>query len=208
MLTQFFTLGLLMLLASILPGPDFVVVTKNTLSQSRRAGLFTCLGTCFGTLVHITYCILGLAILISQSRLAFNLIKYAGGAYLIYLGITALLARRKNLTTAANSPHQTKTLSDVAAFRQGFFCNLLNPKASLFYLAIFTVMIKPETPVSWEIILGAEMFCIQLVWFTTLTFILSHPAVYKVLNQAEYYIAKTLGVFLIGLGVLLTLVKQ
>jgi threonine/homoserine/homoserine lactone efflux protein len=75
MLTQFFTIGLLMLLSAMLPGPDFALVTKNSILHSRRAGLFTSLGIGSAILVHITYCVLGLAVIISQSLLLFSVIK-------------------------------------------------------------------------------------------------------------------------------------
>jgi RhtB (resistance to homoserine/threonine) family protein len=209
MLTQFFTIGLLMLLSSMLPGPDFALVTKNTLLHSRRAGLFTSLGIGNAILIHITYCALGLALVISQSKMLFNIIKYVGVAYLIYLGVSSLLAKQKNPPLVNNAtPHNTSTLSDFAAYRQGFLCNLLNPKATLFFLALFTVIIKPETPASWEIIYALEMFAIITAWFCGLTVILSHPAILKILNHVEQYISKVVGVFLIGFGILLTLIKQ
>lgn len=133
MLTQFFTIGLLMLFCAMLPGPDFALVTKNSLLHSRRSGLFTSLGIGSAVLVHITYCALGLAIVISNSLLLFNFIKYIGAAYLIYLGITSLLSKQPEKLTASNKKIQKSTLSNLLSFRQGFLCNLLNPKATLFF---------------------------------------------------------------------------
>lgn len=209
MLAQFFTIGLLMLLSAMLPGPDFALVTKNTILHSRRAGLYTSLGIGSAILVHITYCALGLAIVISQSILLFNIIKYIGAIYLIYLGITSLLAKHADLGTGSTQKILQKTkMSNLTAFRQGFLCNLLNPKATLFFLALFTMIIKPETPVLWELLYAAEMFIIITVWFCSLTILLSHPRVLRLLNKIEKYISKALGVFLIGFGVALAFVEK
>lgn len=207
MITQFFTIGLLVLLSAMLPGPDFAIVTKNTISHSRRAGLFTTLGISSACLIHITYCILGLAIVISNSILLFNAIKYIGAIYLIYLGVSSLLAKQTHLKTE-NKSHAKKAMSDSAAFRQGFFCNIFNPKATLFFLALFTVIIKPNTPINWQITYAIEIFIIVTIWFSCLSLLLSHKKIMHLLDKAEMYIAKSLGIFLILFGVVLALAKQ
>src|SRR5437764_750178 len=98
MLTQFFTIGLLMLLSAMLPGPDFALVTKNSILHSRRSGFFTSLGIGTAILIHITYCVLGLGAIISQSVLLFSIIKFIGAIYLLYLGITAILTKHHSAT--------------------------------------------------------------------------------------------------------------
>jgi RhtB (resistance to homoserine/threonine) family protein len=210
MLAQFFTIGLIMLLSVMLPGPDFALVTKNTILHSRRAGLFTSLGICLAVLIHITYCVLGLAVIISQSLLLFSVIKYIGAIYLIYLGTTTILTKHTGTMEKGDrrSPLQKCNISDFTAIKQGFVCNLLNPKATLFFLALFTVIIRPETPKVWVLAYVIEMFIIITAWFCSLTFILSHKRVLRMLNKTEKYIEKTVGVFLIGFGVALALVRK
>lgn len=207
MMTQFFTIGLLVLLSAMLPGPDFAIVTKNTVLHTRRAGLFTTLGVSSACLIHISYCILGLAIVISSSIFLFNTIKYIGAIYLIYLGISSLLAKQAHLKTE-NKSQAKKDMSDSTAFRQGFLCNLFNPKATLFFLALFTVIIKPNTPINWEIAYAIEIFMIVTIWFSCLCLLLSHRKVMHLLDKAEIYVAKALGVFLILFGVVLAFAKQ
>lgn len=207
MLTQFFTIGILMLFSAMLPGPDFALVTKNTLLHSRRAGLFTTLGIASAVIIHITYCTLGLAIVISNSLLLFSIIKYIGACYLFYLGINSLFAKqKKNILSAKQT--RISEISNLTSFRQGFLCNLLNPKATLFFLALFTMIIKPGTPRVWMGIYAVEMLMIVVAWFCTLALILSHPRVTRLLERSEKYIAKLLGVFLIGFGIVLVLVKK
>lgn len=209
MITQFFSLGLIVLLGAMLPGPDFAIVTKNTLLHSRRSGLWTTFGVSCAILVHMSYCVLGLAWVITQSLLFFSLIKYLGALYLIHLGMQSLMSKQAQ----AWAPHVHKStsktqISKAQSFRQGFLCNLLNPKATLFFLAIFTVIIKPNTPLVWKIIYTLEIFCITLLWFSSLTWILSHARVKKMLEKAEKYLAKILGVCLIGFGIALAIVGR
>ena len=80
----------------MLPGPDFVIVTKNTLLHSRHSGFYASLGIGCAILVHVTYCALGIAFIISKSVLWFDIIKYTGACYLIYLGICTLLSKQSN----------------------------------------------------------------------------------------------------------------
>lgn len=204
MLTQFITIGTLVLFSVMLPGPDFAIVTKNTISHSRRAGLFTALGIAAACLVHISYCILGLAIIISNSLIAFNIIKYIGATYLLYIGIISLLAKKSFSANKARVDNASiKSMSDHIALRQGFLCNIFNPKAMLFFLALFTIVINPKTPRHLEVLYAIEMMIIILAWFCGLTLLLSHPRVLQLLNRIESYIAKLLGVTLISFGLAL-----
>ncbi|OGT59094.1 MAG: hypothetical protein A3F14_02715 [Gammaproteobacteria bacterium RIFCSPHIGHO2_12_FULL_43_28] len=203
MLTQFFTIGILVLLSAMLPGPDFALVTKNTILHSRRAGMFTALGIASACAIHITYCLMGLALVISNSLIAFTIIKYVGATYLLYLGITSLLSQQHVTNDAAHAQKINITMTDVVALRQGFFCNIFNPKATLFFLALFTVIISPNTPRFLESLYAIEMMLIILGWFSGLVLLLSHPHILRLLNRIEKYISKLLGVALIGFGIAL-----
>lgn len=208
MFAQAFTIGLLMLMSAMLPGPDFAIVAKNTVLHSRRSGLFTSLGVAAACLIHMSYCIMGVALVISQSILLFSIIKYIGATYLIYLGVTSLLAKQPASIETETKVTKKSTQGDAISFRQGFFTNILNPKATLFFLALFTVIIKPETPRWWEVFYAAENFLIILIWFSSLTLLLSHPRVMRLLDNAEKHISKVLGVFLIGFGIALAFIKK
>lgn len=141
MLDQILVLVSVTFLAMVSPGPDMVLVLRNTLVAGRRAGLQTSMGILGGNLVHITYCVLGIGLLISQSIVAFSAIKYAGAVYLIYLGIMSL---RSGGTTLDTNDIEGRR-SDRTWTVQGFVNNLLNPKGTLFYLGVFTIVITPET---------------------------------------------------------------
>lgn len=208
MIEQVFSIGLIALLGAMLPGPDFAIVAKNSLLHSRKSGYFTSFGIGAAILVHMSYCILGLAIVISSSLLFFSLIKYLGAAYLIYLGLNSLFFQQSKEIFLSNEKIKKKEISNFVSFRQGFFCNLLNPKATLFFLSIFTVIIKPNTSWSVQVIYGIEIFFIATAWFCALTIILSHSYIKRTLEKAEKYIAKLFGIFLIGFGVALAFAKR
>ena len=200
--TEFLTMATIALLGAISPGPDFAIVTKNAMQHSRRAGYFTALGSGTGLLVHVTYCILGLGIIIKNSLILFNTIKYIGAAYLIYLGIKALFSKMKAPSLSEASHHAShSTLGNFQAFRQGFLTNVLNPKCIVFILSIFTLLVNPSTPYWVQSIYGLELSLITGGWFLILTTLLTHPRLCDRIQKVQPVIVKCLGIFLILLGV-------
>ena len=128
------TLILFATAASILvfmPGPNTLYIIARSVSQGRRAGIVSCLGIQVGTLFHITAAAFGISALLMSSVWAFNLVKYAGAAYLVYLGVKTLLTKEK--TEPAQNEIQKASLSRV--YFQGVIVNLLNPKTALFFFA-------------------------------------------------------------------------
>ncbi len=203
---EFLSISLLIMLAAISPGPDFAIVTKNSLSHSRETGMFTALGVSVSLLVHSVYCILGLAIVISQSLLAFNMIKYVGAAYLIYIGLKGLLAKRE--TATFDIKRSRKTMTGFQAFYQGLLCNLLNPKAIMFLLAFFTLVVKPGHSLFTEMGYGFEIALIHMIWFSSLAYMLTHDYVKAGLSRVQYYIVKAMGALLVAFGVRIATLSQ
>lgn len=203
---EFLSISLLIMLAAISPGPDFAVVTKNSLLYSRRAGIYTALGISASLLIHGVYCILGFALIISQSLLAFNIIKYLGATYLIYIGIKSLWAKRGNVRVEDN--RSKKSLHALSAFYQGLFCNLLNPKAILFLLAFFTLIVKPGKSLWIEMGYGFEIAVIHMIWFSALSMMMTHHTIKTNLNHIQFYIVKGMGAVLIAFGVRIATLPQ
>lgn len=201
-LNDFLALGVIGLLGAMSPGPDFIVVTQSSLSHGKKAGIATSLGVSLGCLVHITYCVLGIGVIVSESIIIFNTIKYLGAAYLIYLGIRALFSSPAQ-SVLNNSPAiaNNKNISIFNAFKKGLLVNLLNPKVTLFILSIFTQVIDPNTPLFIQASFGIEFVIIAFCWFTLLSIILDHPILKKRLQSIQMYIEKILGGFLILLGI-------
>ncbi|MFP7169764.1 LysE family translocator [Terribacillus sp. 7520-G] len=117
------------------PGPDFLLMTRNTLAQGKRSGFITLLGNRCSLLIHISFALLGLSMILQQSILLFTGIRLLGACYLIYLGIKRIihLVRRQK----RQQENTTFTITKTHAFRMGFLSNFLNPKVSLFFLSIF-----------------------------------------------------------------------
>ena len=200
-LSLLFTVGVLNLLAAMSPGPDFAIVTKNTIMGSRRAGYMTALGISIAVLIHISYCTLGLAWVITKTPILFNGIKVLGAAYLVYLGVKALIAKEIRTKSYVKAGKQQTQLSSWQAFREGFLTNLLNPKCTLFFLALFTLVIQVQH-VSWlHVIIGVELFLIVLTWFSSLAWMLSHPRIMGILQRRQVLLMKMTGLFLIAFGI-------
>lgn len=207
MLTSFFSFGLIILLGAMSPGPDFAIVTRNTLLHSRKSGVFTALGVCTAIIIHMTYCVFGLAMVISKSLFLFNLIKYVGASYLIYLGVSSFFIKPVQPHLSSLQPMKKFTMPHGVSFRQGFLCNLLNPEVMLFYLSLFTVTIGSGTPAITEAIYVLEIFIITIFWYCALAIMLSHTAIKRLFDRAEKYLAKALGASLVVFGVGLAFVR-
>src|SRR6185436_19883015 len=141
---EFCTVALAHLLAVASPGPDFAVVLKQSLAHGRRVAIWTSVGVGAAILVHVTYSLFGIGLLIRSSPSAFKALKYASAAYLAWIGASALLspphAARLGSEAAGAAP------TPRAAWTTGFLTNALNPKATLFFFALFSVVIDPRTP--------------------------------------------------------------
>lgn len=203
---EFITIALVAFLGAVSPGPDFIMVTKNSLTYSRKIGFFTGIGVGSGTLIHVFYTLVGIGVIVSQSIIAYSMIKYLGAAYLIYLGYRALRVKKENFT-ASKFTHVSETynnsrtqISPSKAFRQGFLCNALNPKATVFFLSIFTQIIGPKTPLAIQILLGIECTVIITLWFAIVALIFSNEKLKNKIRGVKHYIERAMGVVLVLLG--------
>ena len=203
-LSEFLTVALVHLLAVASPGPDFAMVLRQSLVAGRKAALWTSVGVGLGILVHVLYTMLGLGLLISQSIQLFNLVKLLGAVYLLYIGWQSLRAG-----PAQNSSIELGVLNGAypigKALRIGFLTNALNPKATLFFLALFSVVIKPATPLSVQLGYGLYMALATGIWFCGLSLILTQSRVRQGFNRFGHWAERGMGAVLIGLGLRLAL---
>ncbi len=198
LVSDFILIGGIALLGAISPGPDFLIVTRNSLRYSRKAGLWTALGVALAILIHVAYCIIGLGVLIAEVPFFYHLIQYLGAAYLIYIGVQSFWSKPMQIKTEGTT--SANDLPPFQAFKNGFFTNALNPKASLFFLSVFSQVIEPSTPYFIQSLYGLEMSLIALIWFTVLAFILSHPYLRAKVSKVQKTFDRVLGCALIGLG--------
>jgi len=187
------------LLAVISPGPDFAMVTRNSLLLSRRAGVLTAIGIGLGVVVHVSYTLLGIGLLIKQSVWLFGLLKLAGAAYLIYLGIKMLRARPDTGVETAAPP----AMSDVAALRTGFLTNALNPKTTVFIVSLFMQVVQPSTPTMVQIGYGVFISVAHMLWFSLVALFFSSGAIRLRQLRVRHWIDRAFGGLLVGFGVLL-----
>lgn len=199
-LNEFLIVASVHLLAAMSPGPDFVLIVRNALLYSRRAGLFSALGLSLGMIVHITYCLLGIGLLIAKSIVLFSTIKLFGAGYLIFLGWKSLRSKSAMVDIEV-SPSKNQDLSKFTAIKQGFLTNVLNPKVTLFLLALFTQVISPETPRFIQALYGVEMIAMTFVWFGFVAMAISHEKVKAKFARVQKYAEKAIGGVLIALGI-------
>lgn len=190
--------------AVISPGPDFAMVSRNSLLLSRRSGMLTALGIGAGVCVHVTYTLLGVGLLIQQSLWLFNLIKLAGAAYLIFLGIKMLRAKPATDEMLAEQP----ALSSLGALRTGFLTNVLNPKTTIFIVSLFMQVVQPQTPLAVQLGYGAFIVLAHAVWFSAVAIFFSTDSVRGRLLAVRHWIDRVFGALLVGFGMLLALTQQ
>lgn len=200
---EFIGITSFILLVAITPGADFAIIVRNSILYSRISALFTALGIGASLVVHTTYSLMGLALLISKSILFFSIIKYLGAIYLCYLGIKSIFAkeREETISEVGNQPRLRKW----QAFQQGFLCNLLNPKAPLFFIAFYSVVIPAESNHLVKLLYGIESIVLITLWFALLSLIISQQQVKDFFSKSKQYITKALGGAMLFFGLKLAL---
>lgn len=196
---EFLTIVVAHLLAVVSPGPDFAVMLRQALCQSRRNALLSAVGVGAGILVHVTYSLLGIGLLIKQSVMLFSVLKVVGALYLAWIALQCLRARAGSIHVETGSaPEQ----SPFAALRLGFLTNALNPKATLFFVALFSVVISPGTPLMVQAGYGIYMAVATGVWFALVAIFFTLPRVRQAFSRFGHWLDRIMG------GVLLLLAAQ
>lgn len=184
----------------ILPGPDMALVLQNGLARGRRAAVEAALGINAGLLVWALAAALGIAALLHASAPAFTLLKLAGAAYLVWLGIRALTHAWRG--TPAGLPEHTSRRPKASPFRQGLLTNLLNPKIALVFTTLIPQFVDPGEPAVAQTLLLAVIFiCMGLVWLTSYALLvakigalLKRSVVRRALNAVTGTVLTVLGV--------------
>lgn len=202
------TIAVIHFLAVASPGPDFIMVLRSSLVYSRMSGIYSALGLGLGILVHVAYSLAGIALIISQSVVLFNIIKLAGAGYLIYIGIKSLRAKPSKDITSSSADHAQEDISKWHAVRIGFITNATNPKATLFFLSLFTLVIQPSTPFAIKMIMGLEMAVATFVWFAFVATLVSHRSIRRRVTRLQHYIERTMGAALILFGIKLATIQS
>jgi len=192
----------------ITPGQDTFFILGRSLSGGRAAGIAAALGISAGSVLHTFAAALGLSALLATSPYAFMAVKFTGAAYLIYIGVRALLSRESGLPREQTAPGGA---GEWPAFRQGVLSNLLNPKVALFFLALMPQFITAGSTnkVGAFLALGLSFVALGVVWCVVLAIaaarlrgaFLRRPSMANVLN-------KVAGVMFVALGLRLATARQ
>ena len=191
------------------PGIDTIFVLNKSISQGAKSGVYATLGINSGILVHTIFAALGLSIIIAKSALAFSIIKYAGAAYLIYLGISKLLSKKHTFDNIDKKSIIKE--SNLKNYYSGVFTNTLNPKVALFFMAFFPQFINSEalnSPLPF-ILLGVSYALIGLLWFLLLSLFSSLFSEKLMSNRLfSKWMDKVSGIVFILMGIKIALNKR
>lgn len=199
-ITSYLTFILVMLVGQLSPGPDFLLVVKNSLNHGLRAGLITVAGISTGIVVHATAAATGLAVLLSVSPRFFRALLVAGALYLGWLGIKLLLSLRRRSTADTSEADGRPVLTDAAAFREGLLTNLLNPKVVVFFSSILTQFIRPDAPPRDRLIFPAIIIVEGALVWCLLAYLLQKPLVRRQFRRWERPLNVLFAALLLGVA--------
>lgn len=194
--------------AIVSPGADLAMVIRQSVAYGRRAAIITSVGIGVSLMFHVTYTILGLGLVISQSILLFNIIKWCGVAYLIYIGVQSLRAGADEIGPGPEPVGvEARGQSAVKAFGLGFMANALNPKPVFFFLSVFSAVVHHDTPSIVKFGYGLVMASCLIAWFVGVSYFMTTPAMRAAFGRMSKWINRASGVVFIGFGLKLATEK-
>lgn len=196
---EFLLIATAHLLAVASPGPDFAITLRYAVRYGRQTAIWASLGIGTGILLHITYSLVGIGLLIKTTPWLFQALTVVAAGYLIYLGQGAIRAKAP-ATAAGEEEASSDQPRRRAAFLAGFITNGLNVKATLFFLSLFAVVISASTPLSYKVIYGLYMAVATAAWFCLLSVLLTRPPVRRLLLAKGYWFDRLMGIVLLLLA--------
>lgn len=196
---EFLLIATAHLLAVASPGPDFAIILRYAVRYGRQTAIWASLGIGTGILLHITYSLVGIGLLIKTTPWLFQALTVVAAGYLIYLGQGAIRAKAP-ATVAGEEEASSDQPRRRAAFLAGFITNGLNVKATLFFLSLFAVVISASTPLSYKVIYGLYMAVATAAWFCLLSVLLTRPPVRRFLLAKGYWFDRLMGIVLLLLA--------
>ena len=190
----------IVILAVISPGADFAMVSRTSAVDGHRAGLCVAFGVAVACWIHITYAVFGLQLVARWVPDLMDIIRYAGVAYLIYLGVRMIFPSRAK---AASTDAPSGSAGHYRHFWLGFITNALNPKTSIFVISLYAQVIGHDTAVQVKLGYGVILSAIHFIWFALVAFFLSREAVRQYVNRNRRVIDSIIGALLIALGLAL-----
>ncbi len=203
-LDEFLLVSVAHFLALLSPGPDFILLVRSSLRFPFRVASGVCLGIALANAFYIALCLFSIQLL-SQLTELYEMIRYIGAAYLIYLGVMLLRSTSAGYVIESDSSAVVQVSYFSRELRSGFLASLLNPKISLFYLSLFTLVIDSETPVGVRSAYGGWMFLIVLLWDLMLARFIGTAVMRSLFSTGLSWVEKVCGAVLTAAGVSLAL---
>jgi len=195
-MNEFFAVATLHLLALMIPGADFAVILRQSLHFGRRISVLTALGIAAGISLHVLYSLAGVAALLQSSHRLLLAVELLGGIWLLYLGVV-FIRPPKSAVQTADKPPPTAALP-FRAFVLGFMTNASNPKAGLFFLALFTTVISTQTPFATRLLYGLWMCTVTALWFVLVSLLFTSASLKQRFFRLARLLESATGVLLIA----------
>lgn len=191
---------------TLTPGLDTALVIKNTSRSGSKDGYITSLGICAGLFVHATFSAVGISAILLQSAELFQIMKWIGACYLIWLGFNGIRATLKGITKLDINNTESKIFSSKRSLREGFLSNVLNPKTAIFYLAFLPQFIDPQhSPFIQSLCMAGIHFLIAMIWQCSLAALVNSAKKLVQNSSVLTWMEGVTGSVLIALGIKLIL---
>lgn len=195
---EFLTVASLHLFAVASPGPDFALVIRQCFRYGKRSAIWTSLGISVGILFHVSLSLIGLGLLITYQPSIFNGLKILASLYILYLGVVSIF--NKSILDLDKKKKSSTTLY-FRSFLSGLITNTLNPKAFLFFITVFTLVISPSTSQILQGIYGLYMALATFLWFAMISIIFTNKSMtYKYVDFLPW-IERIMGFILVIISI-------
>ena len=197
-MSTFLTVALLHLFAVVSPGPDFVLISRQSFRYGRRIAIWTSVGIAIGILFHVALSLTGLSLLLQNQPDLFWYLKLAAALYIGYLGLASLISRGPINLQNNSADEERRYLKSIST---GFLTNALNPKAFIFFITVFTLVINEDTEIFIKSLLGIYMSMATFIWFTFMSILLTNEKATERFENFIPWLEKITGLFLLILAI-------
>jgi threonine/homoserine/homoserine lactone efflux protein len=194
------------LLAMIMPGPDFLATVRSSIVHSRRSGIFVGLGVNTGVAFWSIAALLGISVVMQQFEWLYTTVRIAGAVFLIGFGVIALWNSRKRAASSADQDGELREQASGRArtpfrdWRFGLLTNLANPKALIFFSALFASLLPPETSLPGKMTLLVVLVSLSVLWFALVAIVASAPFIVAAYKRARRRLDQITGGLFVGMG--------
>lgn len=198
---EFLTIALLHLFAVASPGPDFLLVTRQSLRFGRKVAIWASAGIATGIIFHSVIAITGVSLIVSSNPELFAWLKIGAGIYIAYLGCLSFFSKPK----ALNEKDSRDNKNYLGSYTLGLITNILNPKAILFFVTVFTAVVNESTTAILLGLYGLYMSVTTFIWFTGISYIFSNQTLTTKYENFIPIFEKAIGIILILIAIQLFL---